>query len=172
MQVHPQEFSLVNVFIANRMQLWRIARRIVMTADLADDVLQDSFLRIAEGTPARLAEKPFNYCCQIVRNMALDYCRRHRTESCYRTFDIDVEAVEMPSDQTPCRSLSERQVVLAIDKVLSELPPRTRMVFELYRIEGMTQRQIAERCDCALGLVNALISDATAAISSCADLLE
>ena len=172
MPVQSLECSLGEVFIANRAQLWRIARRIVTTADLAEDVVQDAFLKIADGTPERLAEKPLGYCCQIVRNMALDYCRRYRTECNYRTFDVDVEVVEMRNDQTPCRSLCERQVILAIDKALSELPPRTRQVFELYRLEGLTQREIAVRLDCALGLVNGLIADASAAIKGCAHLLD
>ncbi|MBS78231.1 sigma-70 family RNA polymerase sigma factor [Variovorax sp.] len=172
MPSHLSEPSLGEVFIAHRAQLWRIARKIVNTPDLADDVVQDAYLKIVDGASVRLAEKPIGYCCQVVRNMALDYCRRHRVEANYRTFDVDVEVLEIPNVETPDRRMRERQVLHAIDRALAGLPPRTRLVFELYRLEGLTQREIAARLDCALGLVNGLIADAAAAIKGCAHLLD
>jgi len=45
-------------------------------------------------------------------------------------------------------------------------------VFEMYRLEGLTQRDIAQRLGCALGLVNGLIAQAAHAIQSCAHLLD
>lgn len=167
MSLPLSEPSLADVFVAHRAQLWRVARQIVNTADLADDVVQDAYLKLAEGPSDRAAERPIGYCCQVVRNLALDYCRRHRVEASYRTFDVDVEAVDVPCHRSPDRRMCEQQVIHAIDAVLSQLPPRTRMVFELYRIEGLTQRQIAERLGCALGLVNGLIADAARAVAGC-----
>lgn len=172
MPVNSSDPSLGEVFIAHRMQLWRVARKIVNTADLADDVVQDAYLKIVDGPCVRHADRPIGYCCQVVRNMALDYCRRHRVEANYRTFDVDVEVLEIPNVETPDRRMRERQVLHAIDRALAGLPPRTRLVFELYRLEGLTQREIAARLDCALGLVNGLIADAAAAIKGCAHLLD
>ncbi|MBO9643447.1 MAG: sigma-70 family RNA polymerase sigma factor [Pseudacidovorax sp.] len=164
--------SLGDIFIANRTHLWRVARKIVNTAELADDVVQDAYLKIVDGACARLADKPVGYCCQVVRNMALDYCRRHRTEASYRTYDVDVEVLEIPNVDTPDRRMRERQVIAAIDRALATLPARTRLAFELYRLEGLTQREIAARLGCALGLVNALIAEAANAIQGCAHLLD
>ncbi|MGK6309822.1 sigma-70 family RNA polymerase sigma factor [Variovorax sp. DT-64] len=172
MSFHPSEPSLGEVFIVNRAQLWRIARKIVRTADLADDVTQDAYLKIVDGPCERQAERPFSYCCQVVRNLALDYCRRHTIEAAYRSFDVDVEVVEVPCVATPDRALRERRVIDAIDRLLGALPPRTRHAFELYRIEGLTQREIAQRLGCSLGLVNGLIGEATIAIAQCRHLLD
>lgn len=166
------EPSLGEVFIAHRAQLWRVARKIVSATDLADDVVQDAYLKIVDGASVRQAVQPVGYCFQVVRNMALDYCRRHRTEATYRSFDVEVEVLDIPNAETPDRRMRERQVIHAIDRALDALPPRTRQVFELYRIEGLTQREIAARLGCALGLVNGLIADAAAAIKGCAHLLD
>jgi RNA polymerase sigma-70 factor (ECF subfamily) len=68
--------------------------------------------------------------------------------------------------------MRERQAIHAIDKVLAGLAPRTRLVFELYRLEGLTQREIALRLGCALGLVNGLIAEAALAIKACGRLLD
>jgi len=172
MPPHLAEPSLGEVFIANRPQLWRVARKIVNTSDLADDVVQDAYLKLVDGPCVRHADRPIGYCCQVVRNTALDYCRRHRVEASYRTFDIDVEQLDMPATSlAPDRMMCERQVIGAIDKVLAGLAPRTRLVFELYRLEGLTQREISSRLGCALGLVNGLIAEAATAIKSCGQLL-
>ncbi|CAM3689283.1 RNA polymerase sigma-70 factor (ECF subfamily) [Paracidovorax anthurii] len=167
MSLPLSEPSLAEVFVAHRAQLWRVARQIVNTGDLADDVIQDAYLKLVEGPSTRTAERPVGYCCQVVRNLALDYCRRHRVEATYRTFDVDVETIDVPCHRSPDRTMCEQQVIQAIDEVLARLPSRTRLVFELYRIEGLTQRQIAERLGCALGLVNGLIAEAARAVASC-----
>lgn len=172
MSLYPSEPSLEETFILNRAQLWRIARKIVRTSDLADDVTQDAYLKIAGGPCARQADRPFSYCCQVVRNMALDYCRRHAVEAAYRSFEVDVEVVEIPCSASPERVLRERRVIDAIDRLLSALPPRTRHAFELYRLEGLTQRDIAQRLGCSLGLANGMIAEAMKAIGQCRHLLD
>ena len=170
--LHLSEPTLAEVFIANRAQLLRVARRIVRTAELADDVVQDAYLKITDGPCVRKADRPIGYCCQVVRNVALDCCRRHTVEANYRTFDVDVEALDVAGPPSPDRLMRERQAIQAIDKVLAGLPARTRLVFELYRLEGLTQREIAQRLGCALGLVNGLIAEAALAIKECGRLLE
>jgi RNA polymerase sigma factor (sigma-70 family) len=171
MSSNSTELSLGEIFVANHAKLWRVARQIVRTSDLADDVMQDAYLRIADGSE-RKVDRPIGYCCQVVRNLALDYCRRQTLESTYRTFDVDVELVDLRAAPSPDRLMRERQVVHLIDKALAMLPARTRMVFELNRIEGYTQRAIALRLGCALGLVNRLIAEADEAIKACGHLLD
>lgn len=172
MSLSPSEPSLGEIFIVNRIQLWRIARKIVRTAELADDVTQDAYLKLVDGPCIRQAERPFSYCCQVVRNLALDYCRRHTVEAAYRSFDVDVELVDVPCVASPDRILRDRRVLAAIDKTLVGLPPRTRLAFELYRLDGLTQRDIAKRLGCSLGLANGMIAEAAKAIGQCRHLLD
>lgn len=164
--------SLEEVFVANRAQLWRIVRKIVPSADLADDVMQDAYLRIADGPCVdRRIDKPLGYCCQVVRNLALDHHRRQALESTYRALDVDFELLEPPCPLSPARLMSDRQMVRLVDQALDTLPPRTRQAFELHRLQGLTQRDIAERMGCALGLVNRMIASAHKAIEPCMRLL-
>jgi len=166
------ESSLGDVFVANRAQLWHVARRIVRTTELADDVVQDAYLRIADGACERKIDKPMGYCCQVVRNLALDHCRRQSLEATYRTFDIDVETVDVPGPSAPDTVMRDRQVVGLIEQALSQLPARTRVAFQLYRLDGLTQRDIAAQLGCALGLVNRLIAEADEAIGAMRHLIK
>lgn len=53
------------------------------------------------------------------------------------------------------------QYLQLVSQALSELPARTRHVFELYRIGDYTQSQIASQLDITTTLVNFMIRDAT-----------
>lgn len=166
------EFTLTEVFVANRAQLRRVAQKIVRTADLAEDVLQDAYLKLADGAAVRFVQKPLGYCCQVVRNVAIDYHRHNSNEASYRMECEDVEALSPPCHQAPERLLDGRQALATIDKVLSALPPRTRLAFELNRLSGMTQREIAAQLGCSATLVNFMIKDADAALESCRYLVQ
>jgi len=164
--------ALEEVFVAHRAQLRRIAQRIVGTPEVADEVTQDAYLKLVEGACARNVDKPYCYCCQVVRNLALDHCRRQAVESTYRIYTADGELPQVAGGRVPERCLHERQVLDAIDRVLGTLPPRTRHAFELYRLSGLTQRDIAQQLGCSATLVNFMLRDAAQAIASCRDLLD
>ena len=173
LSLSPSAPTLGEVFIANRAKLQRVAQKIVRTADLADEVLQDAYLKLADGASVRDVRKPLGYCCQVVRNVAVDYHRHHSVEASYRTYCDDVELVSPPSsNDAPDRVLGGRQALVAIDRVLEALPPRTRLAFELNRLSGLTQREIATRLGCSATLVNFMIKDADAALESCRYLVQ
>lgn len=165
----PSE-KLSDVFIAHRAQLRSIALKIVGTADLADEVTQEAYLRVAEGVSIRKVEKPYCYCCQVVRNLARDYCRRQTVEATYRIYTEDGELPPIKHENSPERALEERRLLEAIDHVLKGLPERTRRAFELYRLAGLTQREIAKQLGCSPTLVNFMLKDAVEALVSCRDL--
>ena len=158
---------LSEVFIENRSQLRGIALKIVGTADLADEITQDAYLRLAEGSVDRQVEKPFFYCCKVVRNLALDFRRKQAVEDKYRIHTDDGELPPTPGGSIPDQSLHERQLLEAVAKALDTLPPRTRKVFELYRLGGLTQREIGRQLGCSATLVNFMLKDAVTALSEC-----
>lgn len=164
--------ALGEVFIAHRAQLHRIAWRIVGAPEIADEVTQDAYLKLVEGACARVVDKPYCYCCQVVRNLALDHCRRQSVESTYRVHTDNGELPQVPGGSVPDQRLHETRVLHAIDLVLDALPPRTRHAFELHRLGGLTQREIAQRLGCSATLVNFMLKDAVAAIAGCRELLD
>ena len=122
--------------------------------------------------PRRDILKPFCYCCQVVRNMALDHCRRQAVESSYRIYPDDGELPQVSGGSIPDHQLHGMQVIDAIDRILCGLPSRTRQVFELSRLGGLTQRDIAQEIGCSATLVNFMLRDATQAIACCRELVD
>ena len=172
MSIALEAQSLSDVFIAHRAQLCSIARKIVGTKELAEEVTQEAYLKLLDGESVRRVDKPFCYCCQVVRNLALDHCRRQAVESTYRVYTDDGELPHVPGGLPPDQGLDERRVLVAIDQVLAALPARTRKVFELYRLAGLTQREIGKQIGCSATLVNFMIKDAVQAIAGCRALLD
>ena len=61
-----------------------------------------------------------------------------------------------------------RQDLRLVADALSTLPERTRRAFELHRLDGLTQRAIADELGVSITLVNFMIRDA---LTRCAEAL-
>jgi len=162
-----QGMTLGQVFIAHRAQLRSVAKKIVGTAEVADEITQDAYLRLAEGHGTQqTVRQPLSYCCQVVRNIAIDHCRRRSFEAKIRVFTDDGEVPEMPVSASYEQRLDDRRLIAAIDSALGTLPERTRKAFELFRLGDLTQREIATRLGCSATLVNFMVKDAQRMLES------
>lgn len=168
MKEYPYTINLAEVFVANRQQLNAIAIKIVGTQDVAEEVLQDAYIRLVKGACARKVEKPLNYCCRVVHNIAIDYCRKKKVEAGYREHNNqEIAIISASSGLNIETNIAESQLLDAVINCIECLPERTRRVFELHRFSGLTQRQIAEKIGCSPALVNIMIKEAMVIISSC-----
>jgi RNA polymerase sigma-70 factor (ECF subfamily) len=164
--------GLGNTFVEHRKYLRSLARKITGSAETADDVLQDAYLKLMQGACARDVANPLGYCCQVVRSVAFDYHRRQSVESTYREYCVDGELPPIPCNTAIDRNLHERRVLDAVAAVVEALPPRIRQVFEMYRLGGLTQREIGKQLQCSATLVNFMLKEAMEALSGCRALLE
>ena len=169
-----QRSELESAFLENRAHLEHVARRIVRSREASEDVLQDAFMKLLNLTDLGRVQRPLAYCIQVVRNVAIDHCRRQTLEATYRvsTDETDVIEPQLNGVATPERLLSDRRALQAVAEVLDTLPARTRHAFELCRLSGLTQREIGERLGCSATLVNFILKEADAALQSCRTLLE
>lgn len=159
--------SLAEAFIGSRLQLRMLAQRIVGTLDLAEEVVQEAYLKVVERASIEVVSKPQAFCSQVVRNVALDHYRRQKVESTYRIYSDDGELPPVAGGFTPDQLVQDRRMLAAVDRALDTLPARTRHAFELYRLSGMTQRDIGKTLDCSATLVNFMIKDAMQVLMSC-----
>ncbi|GAA5786960.1 DNA-directed RNA polymerase sigma-70 factor [Chitiniphilus shinanonensis] len=171
MLVELPQPTLEAVFLAHRAQLLGLARKVVGTVETAEEIVHEAYLKLVEGACAREVRNPLGYCCQVVRNLALDHLRHQAVEATYRVYTDDGELPQVAGGTTPDQGIDERRVLDAIDRVLATLPPRTRLAFELYRLAGLTQRDIARQLGCSATLVNFMLRDVANALAGCRHLL-
>lgn len=160
--------DLKATFIEYRSRLQEAAQRIVGAHDVAEDVLQSAYLRISETPVDADVRQPLNYCFQVVRHLAIDCCRRRTLEAQF--FVGEAEGLVVPAPHlSPEASAIGDEFLVRVGEALARLPPRTRQAFVLYRLEGLTQRDIANRLGVSPTLVNFMIKDAVDALKGCHD---
>ena len=157
---HPGVRLLREQFIAHRRPLRDSALRVLGCRQQAEDVLQDTFLKLGALPPSLEVQQPLAFLSRMVRNLAIDRYRRSALESSVFCGD-DVEHEPWRTAETPEAILMGRQSLSAVIDALATLPERTRHAFELHRLEEQTQRQIATRLAVSPTLVNFMIRDAT-----------
>jgi RNA polymerase sigma-70 factor (ECF subfamily) len=138
------------LFERHHARVHSLCYRLTGDASIADDLVQESFLRVlkySKGFDARAAFTTWLY--RLVRNVCLDHMNaqarnRTRVEIMKREQAVDHDGRD-PSDPDP-----RLETVRA---ALYELPPDKREVLVLSRYEGLSYAEIAEVCETTVGAI-------------------
>jgi len=140
------EAAFERLYAATRAKLYGVALRILRRADLADEVMQDTYLKVwrsAGEFDARLAS-PITWMVAIARNRAIDLVRKRVEPS----LEEESAALDVPAD-TP-DPLARREVSDELKRVLNCLggldDERRQMVLLAY-YNGWSRDQLAKKFD-------------------------
>ncbi|MDD2867809.1 sigma-70 family RNA polymerase sigma factor [Neomegalonema sp.] len=154
-------WDLQHLFRLHAASIARALRRSGASAETAEDLAQDAFLRVLDRQPAdRGAEgDPRAYLFRTARNLLIDQKRR---EILARRDEMDDEAFSALPDPSPSteRRICARERLALTQQALAELPPRTRRAFELHRLEGLTLAETAQALGISTTRAWALVRDA------------
>lgn len=109
-----------------------------------DDVVQESYLRVWKARMARPIRFTKSYLFQIARNLSLDLARRHRATPIVAADEAVVAAVCDPAPTVEALA-SARDELRLLARAIDTLPGRCREIIVLRQIEGVPQKEIAER---------------------------
>jgi RNA polymerase sigma-70 factor (ECF subfamily) len=155
----PAEGGLLHIYLSNRHALINAAMRVLGSRHHAEDIVQDAFLRLQSVSPAEGIRSQASYLFRVVRNLAIDSYRRQGLEQKWKA--PEEEGLHVPAPQSgPDVAAQKRQALAALSEALQELPPRTRQAFEMCRVQGMTQKEVAVALGVSTTLVNFMITDA------------
>ncbi|WP_345222548.1 RNA polymerase sigma-70 factor [Hymenobacter koreensis] len=125
--------------------LGNVIFRVVQDRDVAEDLLQDVFLRVWNNRDTLVISSTYKaYLYRAAMNAAL----RH-TERSKRQVAWDDANVAEPSANTTDEGLNGHEAEQAVAEALETLPPQCRAVFLMSRQEGLSYQQIAEALDVA-----------------------
>ncbi|WP_343590528.1 sigma-70 family RNA polymerase sigma factor [Paracidovorax wautersii] len=108
----------------------------------AADLAQTTFVRVLTATSQQLDEvaEPRAYLTTIAQRLLANHLRRRQIERAYLdALALLPEAVAPPPDAR----LMVLETLVAIDRLLDGLPTLARRAFLLWRLEELTQEQIA-----------------------------
>lgn len=123
-------------------KLYRVALRITLDSLEAEDVVEDTLVRVWE----RRADVPDNvhlesYCLTICRNLAID--RSEKKDAGH--LSIDAASVDTPLDADhPDEELEKQERILWVKRVLNSLPEKQRTALQLREIDGRSYEEVAE----------------------------
>lgn len=150
--------ALVEAMVDNRCRLLAIARRVLKASDDAEDIFHDAVLKACDMAD-QCIDRPENYACRMVRNLALDEARKRCRMAKIRR---PVEEIELLPELAPDaqRHVEARQTLTAVMRTIDGLPKRTRDAFVRHRVDGVQQKDVARSLGISPTLVNFMIRDA------------
>ena len=148
--------------------LFAYLRRMLGAPSDAEDVFQETFLRVYNHRRRFRASAPFRpWLYRIATNLCKDrlrYRRRHPAISLETPQHADERAVgERLADQTSSPELAARrnELALRLQAAIDDLPVKQRTVFLLARYDGMPYEEIARVLRIPLGTVKSRMNTAT-----------
>jgi RNA polymerase sigma-70 factor (ECF subfamily) len=142
--------------------LIKFLRRRLSVADDADDVAQETYIRMMKYEGSREIRSPSAMLFRIAVNVANDHGRSAVARCAARHTDID--NVDLISDHPSAeREVLAGQNLDLLLEVIENLPPKCKQVFLLSRAGGMTYPEIAQHCGISVKMVEKQISRAMAA---------
>lgn len=138
----PDRAAAVAALVPEHSQLlFRVANSIVRSRAEAEDIVQDTFVRVLEQRkdPAEVLDMRV-WLVRIAWNLALDRRRRKRPEQMDELFAQSLVARDLPAD----RALGEARQMQAVLAEIDRLPAKEREVLLLSAMEELTTAAIAE----------------------------
>ena len=134
--------------------------RIVRDAGVAEDLVQETFLRVWNRAGGFDAEKGAigPWLLAVARNRAIDYLR---SASGRERNALELEEAEHPSFYRDMESeILQSDRARRVKAALKKLSPQQREVIELAYFEGLSQTEMAERMGQPLGTVKTWVRTA------------
>ena len=136
-----KEISFRNDILPLKDKLYRLALRITLDSAEAEDIVQDTMIRVWNK---RDEWAQFNsieaFCLTVARNLAID--RSQKSEA--QNIELTTETQEMSDGSTPERQLERSEQMDLVRKLINELPEKQRTIIQLRDIEEKSYKEIAD----------------------------
>jgi RNA polymerase sigma-70 factor (ECF subfamily) len=162
------EAAFARLYAATRAKLYGVVLRILRREDLADEVMQETFLRVwhSAGQFDPLRASPITWMVAIARNRAIDLLRR-RTEV---SIEEEPEAMEVATDSPD--PLAHREFGEELQRLLAcigRLPPERQRLVLLAYYNGWSREQLAEELVTPVNTIKTWLRRSLLDIRECLD---
>ena len=155
------------VYAATYLKLYGVVVRILGRSDLAEEVLQEVYLRVWQraGQYDRAKSSPITWLTSIARNRALDEAKRKTM----RSLEELPELLEMPAQVDLLASHERMEELRRLLACLDRLEPQRRRIVLLAYDYGMTREEIAGQIGQPVGTVKTWLRRSLAQLKDCLD---
>ncbi|OVZ56927.1 hypothetical protein CDO44_20175 [Pigmentiphaga sp. NML080357] len=124
-----------------------IKRRVsyrVGSLELAEDVMQDTYLRLQSHTPENKVRDPSGFVLRTALNLAIDRIRSDRRMLSGEDVEFLIEQ-QAADTADPADAVAGRLDLDAFVQALERLPPLRRQLFMASRFDEVPQKELAKR---------------------------
>lgn len=123
-------------------RLFQLAMTIVRSRPMAEEIVEDVFIKIWEQRMQLSAiENLSSYLYILARNISLDYLRKASGKTFY-----NIEESSLPlllAEANPEELMISAEIIKKINLAINELPPKCRLIFKLVKVDGLKHREVA-----------------------------
>ncbi len=144
-----------------------ICLRYTSDSDEAQEILNDGFMKVFTKIHTYQAERPFIFWLRrIMINTSIDYYRKKPKD----VYSIEIEEVRsISSSEADAISEINEQDLL---KLVQDLPPSYRTVFNLYVMDGFKHEEIAQKLGIHVGTSKSNLAKARKHLQKKLEILE
>lgn len=136
-----QEISFRNDILPLKDKLYRLALRITLDSAEAEDIVQDTMIRVWNKRDEwERFDSVEAYCLTVARNLAID--RSQKMESLHA--ELNAEIQELPGTLQPDEQLEQQEQLKLIHRLINDLPEKQRTMLQLRDVEEKSYKEIAE----------------------------
>lgn len=122
-----------------KQRLRKAVTKLTNDIDSVDDIVQETFARTIQSTKSSQITAPFPYLLQVARTVIYEQWKKTHVAEYDETYDV--------IDPQPSPELRNvhQQKIIAVQHLLTSMPPLRKHVFELRRLHGLSRNDIAKK---------------------------
>ncbi len=139
--------------------LYIYAFKVLREKELCEDILQEVFIDLWRRRQDVQISNLRSYLCQSVKYQIFNHFRESKYKKQLLT-EFDRAHTEYSIEQ----SFETQELEAHIENAIAQLPKRRRIVFDMSRNEGLSNKEISEKLDISLQTVKNQISESLKSI--------
>ena len=136
-----KEVSFKNDILPLKDVLFRLAFRITLNKEDAEDIVQETLIRLWNETKTQEIENIKSFGLTTCRNLALDHNKKRERQNI--TLEEDLHEQEDVSSQ-PDRLIESKERFGFLTALINELPEKQRTAIQLRDVEGRSYKEISD----------------------------
>ena len=138
--------------------LYGVIFRIVQHQEIAEDLLQDTFIRIWNSFSSYDAAKGrlFTWMVNVARNIAIDKTRSKEFRNSAKTEDIENNVLIIDKQVNTIINPE----TIGLNDLIGKLKPEHKIILDLVYFEGLTHVEVAKKLEIPLGTVKTRLRNA------------
>ena len=148
-KAHTKEKAFKKLITEYKERLYWHIRKIVISHDDADDVLQNTFIKVFKGIDNfKQDSKLYSWMYRIATNESITFINKRARE---RNIDITEMKQEMISNLQSDRWFSGNDIEIILQEAVATLPEKQQLVFNMKYFNHMKYQQISDILDTSVG---------------------